>query len=193
MKECIIRVVNNSSNLSAAMNHPILNLIFTELCSDTKSEEFLRYLFRDLFLNKFPLERLDVKIEPPTKADVLDKQDSSEGFSTPKEVFEDSLSSSEDSLDDSCDTNLDERLASLVSLIWKKFYLGDQIGTNEKGKLKGGQSFDGRNPVSCSAPCRLIPSHIIYFCQTMQIECERKFGDEARSIATEFLFDRWIV
>ena len=71
VKECIQRVVDSSLRLNTAINNPILNLVFTELCSDTKSEEFLRYLYRDLFLNRFPLEKLDVKPELPTKSEPL--------------------------------------------------------------------------------------------------------------------------
>ena len=47
--------------------------------------------------------------------------------------------------------------------------------------------------ITTSAKYRAIPSHILFFCQTLHSLAKEKFEMRADSVVAEFLFDRWLI
>ena len=60
------------------MENEILILIFNELCKDVKARDYVKYLFKDLFTEKFELSSISGRVVYDFKAVGIDISRSSE-------------------------------------------------------------------------------------------------------------------
>ena len=93
-------------------------------------------------------------------------------------------------------TRIKNRLANLTQLVWDEFFLCEpQKAQVENNKCACNNCFSESGPVSNKSKCKMIPSHLVFFCQQLHLQCLAKFKNDkdAQHPVVHFLFDEWLL